>query len=319
MELIHPAPSTGVSCPLCHCSRFHSVDLLCAALDRLSVACPVCNESVNGGLGGLRTHLDRHRLTNGVKEETVNSTDADEIDELLNDFSEYIKEDLALNGDENIARVLNGNQAQTQQQQQHPEPVKRCTSKRPHHTMTKPYSSKGSPNQPHSPVKSQPQSPKQDPMEVTQPIGPNQMLKPVAPQFITRASPDPSLLFSSAINGNETMMQTESSQTQPPLINPETPLNLLQFQPVNSGNSNTSSSVQCDQCGWNFDDENFLQLHKVLMHSGSRSLRGRDNAVRSNEDKDEFGCASCSQVLKGYDAYVNHLKEAHDDSRVACR
>ena len=37
---------------------------------------------------------------------------------------------------------------------------------------------------------------------------------------------------------------------------------------------NGERAVHCDLCGWNFDNENFLQLHKVLMHSPHRMRLG---------------------------------------------
>ena len=40
--------------------------------------------------------------------------------------------------------------------------------------------------------------------------------------------------------------------------------------------SSPPSQVQCSLCGWNFDNDNFLQLHTLLMHSkrlGSRGTR----------------------------------------------
>ena len=37
--------------------------------------------------------------------------------------------------------------------------------------------------------------------------------------------------------------------------------------PVDQQPSSPPSQVQCSLCGWNFDNDSFLQLHMVLMHS----------------------------------------------------
>ena len=61
-----------------------------------------------------------------------------------------------------------------------------------------------------------------------------------------------------------------------------------QQQSATANNPNSPpAQVQCTLCGWNFDNDNFLQLHMVLMHSKrSQALLQR----RLKRVVDEYNC-----------------------------
>lgn len=89
----------------------------------------------------------------------------------------------------------------------------------------------------------------------------------------------------------------------------------------------SQSIVQCSLCGWNFDNENFLQLHKVLMHSKHRQrypYRGaiRGGKLRSNSKRqaiEEFCCRECNgKAFKHHEDFSQHLKLVHNDHRYVC-
>ncbi len=107
-------------------------------------------------------------------------------------------------------------------------------------------------------------------------------------------------------------MMSPSLPLAPPPT-PLTPLNQVQPLPVQddqglnnvndinngsdpgggSGSGTTGKQVQCELCGWNFDNESFLQLHVVLMHSK------RSQAVfqrRMRQAVDEFKCRDCNNA-----------------------
>ena len=81
-----------------------------------------------------------------------------------------------------------------------------------------------------------------------------------------------------------------------------------------------SSQVQCSLCGWNFDNENFLQLHMVLMHSKKNAAVLQRRMKRAVE---EYKCRHClpaesAPSFSVYEEYVNHLKVVHNDHRFVC-
>ena len=87
-----------------------------------------------------------------------------------------------------------------------------------------------------------------------------------------------------------------------------------------SRSDRSEASVHCDLCGWNFDNEKFLQLHKVLMHSPHRTSRllpltePLDETTSSSHFnslrlKNEFRCKECPHLMfKTGEDYTNHLK-----------
>ncbi len=97
----------------------------------------------------------------------------------------------------------------------------------------------------------------------------------------------------------------------------------------------TKFQVQCELCGWNFDDSNFLQLHQVLMHSNRRNREtteedggGSQQQLRSHlqqlqpeepQPKKEFRCPACRITIRSFEDYIGHLQESHNDQRSACR
>ena len=50
--------------------------------------------------------------------------------------------------------------------------------------------------------------------------------------------------------------------------------------------NSTGSEVECNQCGWMFDNASFLQLHKVLMHS-------RRKETKTMTLPDHYTCKQC--------------------------
>ena len=75
------------------------------------------------------------------------------------------------------------------------------------------------------------------------------------------------------------------------------------------------AQVQCTLCGWNFDNDNFLQLHMVLMHSKrSQALLQR----RLKKVVQEYSCHHCHGTFKLYEDFVSHLKQIHNDHRFVC-
>ena len=80
----------------------------------------------------------------------------------------------------------------------------------------------------------------------------------------------------------------------------------------------TSSQVQCSLCGWNFDNDNFLQLHMVLMHSKKNQAVLQRRMKRAVE---EYKCRHCNDSGSSfavYEDYINHLKVVHNDHRFVC-
>ena len=88
--------------------------------------------------------------------------------------------------------------------------------------------------------------------------------------------------------------------------------------PLSNGNNAQNSSptqVQCKLCGWNFDNDNFLQLHMVLMHSKrNQALLQR----RLKKVVEEYTCRECEGTFKLYEDFVNHLRQVHNDHRFVC-
>lgn len=114
-----------------------------------------------------------------------------------------------------------------------------------------------------------------------------------------------------------------------------------------------SQPAQCQLCGWNFDDEHFLQLHTALMHSSSHPEEGTtrslwaDKLIRDSRDKhhsgvlvsgannhhpnalwptqgdrkshEEYGCRFCDEIFTSFDHYKIHLRSAHNDQRFICK
>ena len=93
--------------------------------------------------------------------------------------------------------------------------------------------------------------------------------------------------------------------------------------------SPSQASVKCLLCGWNFDNENFLQLHTVLMHSPHRKrgsqaamtqgVQSRCGVGKQKQVLESFHCRECNgQTFKHHEEYVQHLKLVHNDHRYVC-
>ena len=76
----------------------------------------------------------------------------------------------------------------------------------------------------------------------------------------------------------------------------------------------TSSTVQCTDCGWVFDDHSFLHLHKVLMHS-------RRKVTKTMTRPEEYRCEQCEdrQTFRQFEQFTQHLVSVHNDSRHVCK
>ena len=87
-------------------------------------------------------------------------------------------------------------------------------------------------------------------------------------------------------------------------------------------------AVQCSLCGWNFDNEKFLQLHTVLMHSphrkrgniaGKAARGGKPKSFGKRQALESFQCRECNGVtFKHHEEYTKHLKLVHNDNRYVC-
>ena len=111
-----------------------------------------------------------------------------------------------------------------------------------------------------------------------------------------------------------------------PPATPCTPQTVVESQPgsvapsaagdqLTDPSSPPPAQVQCTLCGWNFDNDNFLQLHMVLMHSKrSQALLQR----RLKKVVQEYNCHHCHGTFKLYEDFVSHLKQIHNDHRFVC-
>ena len=99
---------------------------------------------------------------------------------------------------------------------------------------------------------------------------------------------------------------SESTDSIPEIKIPEQ--NALITVGPNNVKPETRSPVKCDLCGYNFDDENFLHLHKALLHSPSKAAA----------ENVEYQCRQCALRFTVFDAYVTHLRNVHGDNRVVC-
>ena len=230
--------ASSLACPVCDCGgRFSSMDQLCLKLQHLlnvGIPCCMCTKTFPT-LSELYNHLLTHRRAeeqslpnDNIKKEPPQGTqerDIDEIDQLLNDFSEYMKEDLE--------KTKISAQPYKQEEQMTPESAFRNSS----------IMSSTIPPQPYKTEMSSPQA---------------------QPQ------------------------QTQSRQ-----------------------------SVQCELCGWNFDDETYLQLHKILMHSGNRNNLNNESVEPAKGEC--FRCPTCSHVSIAFEDHVTHLVQVHGDRRSVCR
>ncbi len=106
-----------------------------------------------------------------------------------------------------------------------------------------------------------------------------------------------------------------SSNKSPNTSNPQSP-NTDNVDTTKEQSSGGPKQVQCQMCGWNFDNESFLQLHIVLMHSKRNQAILQRRVRRVVED---YKCRDCNNAsFKVYEEYVNHLRLVHNDHRFVC-
>ena len=95
----------------------------------------------------------------------------------------------------------------------------------------------------------------------------------------------------------------------------------------NTSCSSAQSSVQCSICGWNFDNESFLQLHTVLMHSPHRKRGDNTGMIRGCKPRSagkrnplkSFQCRECNgKSFELHEEFTQHLKLVHNDHRYVC-
>jgi len=119
-------------------------------------------------------------------------------------------------------------------------------------------------------------------------------------------STNPSSPFVSQLKVTGPSLHTKSV----PYKKPQTPLKSL-----GGRTSSTGSEVECNQCGWMFDNASFLQLHKVLMHS-------RRKEMKTMTLPDHYTCKQCPNdktIFQQYDLYTEHLCKVHNDYRHVCK
>jgi len=122
------------------------------------------------------------------------------------------------------------------------------------------------------------------------------------------------------------LTQTSSSPSLGPLSPPRPSLRSAPYkrggsggvQQVGTTRGGGNTEVACGQCGWMFDNANFLQLHRVLMHSRRRE-------TKSMTLPEHYLCKQCSgpptsrAVFPIYEMYVDHLRTAHGETRHVCK
>ena len=136
---------------------------------------------------------------------------------------------------------------------------------------------------------------------------------PDKPAFI----PPPSLLPATAVKTADLpSIPTSANASPPPAVNQllQNLSNSKQTADQPPG-SPPNTQVLCTLCGWNFDNENFLQLHMVLMHS-KKSQNGLTRRLKGVVD--EYKCRECDCNFTVYEDFVSHLKQVHNDHRFVC-
>ena len=136
------------------------------------------------------------------------------------------------------------------------------------------------------------------------------------PHTVAINEPTPNInLFSSyelnPATGSESLVSSENYRSQK-----------LDLSPT------SQVSVQCSLCGWNFDNEKFLQLHTVLMHSphrkrgniGGKVIKGgKPKNFGKRQALESFQCRECNgETFKHHEEYTKHLKLVHNDNRYVC-
>ena len=216
-------------CPLCFSKGVfaawtHLKDSL-VSLSTRSFTCPLCY-GVLEGLDKFTLHLVSHEMeakqkqaeevpTISIKEGVtgVASSNFDTLDELLADFSEFVKED-------KLPQLSYDNQ-------------NRLQTKAPHPLRSSPKS-KGLPGLPFPTI--------QTPLPLpTRPCANQNGCHETKPQCLPLQP--------------LTVTKAETSLTNEPKGSPESP-------------TSTASQVQCSLCGWNFDNESFLQLVRLAINIG---------------------------------------------------
>lgn len=86
--------------------------------------------------------------------------------------------------------------------------------------------------------------------------------------------------------------------------------------PIPSQPDTNAQQVQCEICGWNFDDLNFLEMHKALIHSKKQSQESPTVNLPTNADKcHTFQCRQCQAIFESFVEYMDHMKLVHQDNR----
>ena len=218
-------------CPLCFSKGVfaawtHLKDSL-VSLSTRSFTCPLCY-GVLEGLDKFTLHLVSHEMeakqkqagtsqteevpTISIKESVtgVPSSNFDTLDELLADFSEFVKQE------DKLPQLSYDHQ-------------NRLQTKAPHPLRSSPKS-KGLPGLPFPTIQTPLPLP---PRPCTNQNGSQNGCHENKPQCLSLQP--------------LTVTKAETSNTNEPKGSPESP-------------TSTASQVQCSLCGWNFDNENFLQL-----------------------------------------------------------
>lgn len=307
----HCCPKMAQDCPLCFTKGvFQQWNLLKDSLVSLSTRsfiCPLCC-GVHEGLDKFTLHLVSHEMeakkssrnedvpTISIKEGSA----VDSLDELLADFSEFVKQEDKLSYDNQVKLRTKA-----------PNPLRMSPKNKSPIGLPMSVISSGNAMNNHFPTI-------QTPLPLPQTFKANQNLL----MSHHHAQDEPTSIDKSVhVPQTATMMSNQSPPlvTRPAAAAPQVQTNANQNKPPSSMTGDQPSSppnqVQCSLCGWNFDNDEFLKVHTVLMHSK------RNQAFLQRRLKrvvDEYKCRECDSTFAAYEDFVSHLKQAHNDHRFVC-
>ena len=295
-------------CPLCFnkgaFAQWTQLKDSLVSLSTRNFICPLCG-GVHEGLDKYILHLVSHEMEAKKNHEEVPTISINEgstvnsFDELLadlDDFSEFVKQEDTLNYDHQVKLRTKA-----------PNPLRMSPK-----TKSSPI---GLPTNNNYPTI-------QTPLPLPQTFKSNQNLLMGGTPSLCNAHHNSksdndfcnmSLKLPSASPVTTTSAESQTSsvnQLLQSLNNASSPQSTTDQQPKSPPNQ-----VQCSMCGWNFDNDEFLKVHMVLMHSK------RNQAILQRRLKrvvDEYKCRECDANFSVYEEYVSHLRQVHNDHRFVC-
>lgn len=298
----HSCPKMAQDCPLCFSKGvFQQWSLLKDSLVSLSTRsfiCPLCC-GVHEGLDKFTLHLVSHEMEakkNSNRNEDVptisikEGSAVDSLDELLADFSEFVKQEDKLTYDNQVKLRTKA-----------PNPLRMSPKNKS--PIGLPMSVISSTSNAHFPTI-------QTPLPLPQTFKPNQNL------LMGHHHNDPNAIEKTiAQTATSSMMPNPPALTRSPQIQPQTAASSSKKSSSGDQPGSPPNQVQCSLCGWNFDNDEFLKVHTVLMHSK------RNQAFLQRRLKrvvDEYKCRECDGTFAAYEDFVSHLKQVHNDHRFVC-